>query len=71
MKCPLCDGTGEWASRCNDRQARVLALIDHDFTYREIMKIEKIKSTSTIDYYVNKRKGTKRSKRHDKCTVAR
>jgi len=52
QKCPLCEGTGEYSRFAPNRQAEILELRKKGLTYREIMKITGIKSSSNIFYYL-------------------
>lgn len=53
MKCPLCEGTGSIALKCEPKIKRVLMLRGMGLTIRQIAKVMKFKSPNTVDYYLN------------------
>jgi hypothetical protein len=54
MKCPLCEGFGFLKNIYGDKANIILKLHSKGLTYRQIMKVTGIKSTSHVSYYLAK-----------------
>lgn len=52
QKCPLCNGTGKYLRKKNQRRNEILELRKKGLTYHEIMKVTGLKSTSTVWFHL-------------------
>jgi len=60
MKCPLCEGNGEWQNVFDDKESMIKEMRKRGLTIRQIQKATGFKSPSTIFYYLNRNKGGQR-----------
>ena len=52
MTCPLCNGKGHIPSKQEAKRENVIPLRAKGLTFRQIMKVMRMKSTSNVAYYI-------------------